>query len=87
MSDKLREFLVNENSENNCIFSINDQHEFIFKIFKIICIGGVLCQPEHNIERSRDICIIKSFSFYVSFLCRYLEMAKSMYKEFVKIYK
>lgn len=51
IGDLLREVLVNENSENSCVFSESDKSELIYAIFKIFAVGGSLCQPETTIAR------------------------------------
>jgi hypothetical protein len=45
IDDKLREMLVNEDdSENAFVFSEEEKSEFIYKIFKHLCVGGGICQ-------------------------------------------
>ena len=51
MGDLLREMLVNENSENACLYTESEQKEFIFQLFRLLAVGGNLCQPEHSIDR------------------------------------
>jgi len=44
VSDKLRELLVNEESLNAEVYSEEDKAEFIFQLFRILVIGGGMCQ-------------------------------------------
>ncbi|CAI2175479.1 17558_t:CDS:2 [Funneliformis geosporum] len=46
ITDELRQLLLLANSINYDIFSKNDRNEFMFKIFKSICLGGDICQFE-----------------------------------------
>jgi cilia- and flagella-associated protein 300 len=50
-SDTLREVLLNEESENAGVFSPSDKKELIYRIFRILVIGGSMCQPETSIAR------------------------------------
>ena len=50
ISDELRKCLLMEEFENYDIFSEQDRKEFIFHLFKGLCLGGRLCQYEDNIE-------------------------------------
>lgn len=50
VSDKLRELLVNPDSENADVFSPDQQRELIFHIFKALCVGGAICQPDDRLE-------------------------------------
>jgi len=43
--------LVNENSENACLYTDSEKHELIFQLFRIFAIGGNLCQPDITIDR------------------------------------
>ena len=51
VGDKLREFLLNEDSENAGLFSSTDRNQFIFSIFKVFAVGGSMCQPDSTIQR------------------------------------
>eukprot|EP01031_Cornospumella_fuschlensis_P025862 gene25862-31230_t len=51
VGDLLREMLVNENSENSCVFKESEKQELIYQLFRIFAIGGELCQPEIEVER------------------------------------
>ncbi|XP_027323744.1 cilia- and flagella-associated protein 300 isoform X1 [Anas platyrhynchos] len=46
ISDELRKVLLLEDSDHYNIFSQSDRKEFLFCLFKHLCIGGVLCQFE-----------------------------------------
>jgi len=49
ISDKLKQALLIEDSENYCAFTEEVRKEFLFHIFKRIVIGGSLCQYEDSI--------------------------------------
>jgi hypothetical protein len=49
ISDKLKQSLLLEDSENYCIFNEEARNEFLFHIFKRIAIGGSLCQYDDYI--------------------------------------
>lgn len=56
VSDKLRELLANPDSENAAddaggVFSPQQKHELIFHVFKALCIGGAVCQPDDRLEK------------------------------------
>ncbi|KAG5844317.1 cilia- and flagella-associated protein 300 isoform X1 [Anguilla anguilla] len=57
--DELRKMLMIEDSENYEIISREDRQEFLFRLFKHLCLGGELCQYEdivtHYIETTRLI--------------------------------
>ncbi|XP_055971142.1 cilia- and flagella-associated protein 300 [Sorex fumeus] len=46
ISDELRKVLLEEDSEKYEIFSPEDREEFLFRLFKHLCLGGALCQYE-----------------------------------------
>ncbi|NXY49914.1 CF300 protein, partial [Ceuthmochares aereus] len=46
ISDELRKVLLLEDSDHYDIFSQSDRKEFLFCLFKHLCIGGTLCQFE-----------------------------------------
>ncbi|XP_051500136.1 cilia- and flagella-associated protein 300 [Apus apus] len=46
ISDELRKVLLLEDSEHYDLFSQLDREEFLFCLFKHLCIGGALCQFE-----------------------------------------
>ena len=55
VADKLKEMLLNSDSENANLFSESDQMELIFQIFKLLVIGGPLNQNDANITRYFEI--------------------------------
>lgn len=55
VGDLLREMLVNENSEHACLYSDSEKYELIYQIFRVLVIGGNLCQPEISIEKYLNI--------------------------------
>ncbi|XP_008056536.1 uncharacterized protein C11orf70 homolog [Carlito syrichta] len=46
ISDELRKVLLVEDSEKYEVFSPADREEFLFCVFKHLCLGGALCQYE-----------------------------------------
>ncbi|XP_034864671.1 cilia- and flagella-associated protein 300 isoform X1 [Mirounga angustirostris] len=46
ISDELRKMLLVEDSEKYEVFSQPDREEFLFCLFKHLCLGGALCQYE-----------------------------------------
>ena len=55
VGDKLREVLVNEDSENNSLFTEHEKSEVLYQLFKIFVVGGTLCQPDITTKRYLDI--------------------------------
>ena len=51
VGDELREVLINEESLKAHVFGDDDRKEFIFAIFKLLCIGGSMCQPDNMTTR------------------------------------
>jgi hypothetical protein len=51
VGDKLREMLLNQDSENNSLYSEDEKKQLIFHLFKIFAIGGAMCQPDNDINR------------------------------------
>lgn len=49
ISDELRQVLLNEDFEHYGIFTADDRREFIFRIFKHLCLGGGICQYEDTV--------------------------------------
>lgn len=43
--------LLNENSENSCVYNDVEKTELIYALFKLFAVGGSLCQPETQIEK------------------------------------
>ncbi|CAM9665539.1 unnamed protein product [Ectocarpus sp. 4 AP-2014] len=50
VSDKLRELLVNPASENADTFSPTQQEELLFHVFRVLAVGGGVCQPDDSLE-------------------------------------
>ncbi|KAJ3391260.1 hypothetical protein HDU92_009120 [Lobulomyces angularis] len=50
ISDELRKCLAMEASEVYPIFTQEERKEFIFHVFKSLCLGGKICQYEDNIS-------------------------------------
>ncbi|CAB1099951.1 unnamed protein product [Ectocarpus sp. CCAP 1310/34] len=50
VSDKLRELLVNPDSENADAFSPAQQEELLFHVFRVLAVGGGVCQPDDSLE-------------------------------------
>lgn len=50
VSDKLRELLVNPDSENADAFSEDQQQELLFHVFRALSVGGGVCQSDDNLE-------------------------------------
>ena len=51
INDKLREMMINEDSENATLFTYKEQKELLFQLFRCLVVGGCLCQPEDRITR------------------------------------
>ncbi|XP_064348917.1 cilia- and flagella-associated protein 300 isoform X3 [Camelus dromedarius] len=50
ISDELRKVLLAEDSEKYEVFSQPDREEFLFCLFKHLCLGGALCQYEDVLD-------------------------------------
>lgn len=50
VSDKLRELLVNPDSENADVFSADQQKEVLFHVFRALSVGGGVCQPDDSLQ-------------------------------------
>lgn len=50
VSDKLREILVNPDSEDAGVFTPDQERELLFHLFKALCIGGAICQPHDHLD-------------------------------------
>ncbi|CAL1584622.1 unnamed protein product [Knipowitschia caucasica] len=48
--NKLREMLLDEESEHYPVIRPEVRQEFLFRLFKHLCLGGELCQSEESIE-------------------------------------
>jgi hypothetical protein len=49
ISDELRKVLVLEESDNFPLYTQEDRNEFIFHLFRLLCLGGSLCQYEDEL--------------------------------------
>ena len=49
--DKLRELLLNEDSDNASVFTPSERLELIFVLFRLLVLGGSMCQPDTTIAR------------------------------------
>ena len=54
VSDQLRKCLLMEEEELYSTFSELDRKEFIFHVFKSLCLGGTCCQYEDDLEPYLD---------------------------------
>ncbi|KAA0198096.1 hypothetical protein FBUS_01498, partial [Fasciolopsis buskii] len=50
VSDELRRFLLDTDSDNYGLLTADERDQFLFRIFKHLCLGGELCQCEDNID-------------------------------------
>ncbi|KAL3313094.1 hypothetical protein Ciccas_008310 [Cichlidogyrus casuarinus] len=50
ISDELRKALLVDDSDNYNLFDNSDRDEFLFRLFKHICLGGELCQVETDLQ-------------------------------------
>ena len=50
ISDELRKMHLMEESDNYDVFPENEKEEFLFRIFKHLCLGGDICQFEDNVN-------------------------------------
>lgn len=48
VSDELRKMLLLDDSDNYEVYSEDDRSEFLFRIFKHICLGGSVCQVSYD---------------------------------------
>lgn len=55
VSDELRKLLLIEESDNYEIYSDSERNQFLFRLFKHICIGGQVCQYEDNLQPYVDV--------------------------------
>ncbi|XP_071952353.1 cilia- and flagella-associated protein 300-like isoform X2 [Antedon mediterranea] len=49
IADELRKMLLVEDSDNYEIYTDQERDEFLFRLLKLICLGGPVCQYEDNI--------------------------------------
>lgn len=50
ISDELRKMLLSEESDHYELYSDTEKEQFLFQLFKHICLGGQICQYEDTIE-------------------------------------
>jgi hypothetical protein len=55
ISDELRKLLMLEESDNYDIYSDQERNEFLFRLFKHLCIGGSVCQFEDEVQPYIDV--------------------------------
>ena len=55
ISDKIREAILLQESEEYALFSSEERKEFIFKLFQLVVVGGFLNQYEDVIAPYRDV--------------------------------
>jgi len=55
VGDKLREMLINEDSENASVYSETEKKELIYVLFRLLAVGGGMCQPDVSIERYLEL--------------------------------
>jgi hypothetical protein len=54
IADKLREMLVDEDSENYTVFSDTERDELLLRVFKHCALGGGMCQYEDTVQPYAD---------------------------------
>eukprot|EP00639_Heterosigma_akashiwo_P029987 CAMPEP_0194666812 /NCGR_PEP_ID=MMETSP0295-20121207/2957_1 /TAXON_ID=39354 /ORGANISM="Heterosigma akashiwo, Strain CCMP2393" /LENGTH=253 /DNA_ID=CAMNT_0039549171 /DNA_START=69 /DNA_END=831 /DNA_ORIENTATION=- len=54
VSDCLREMLANPDSEKAGLFKEEDRDELIFHLFKLLCLGGAISQPDDQVSPYLD---------------------------------
>ncbi|EFN73792.1 Uncharacterized protein C11orf70, partial [Camponotus floridanus] len=55
VSDNLRGMLLDEKSEEYNLYSEEERNEFMFRIFQMLVLGGILCQYEDTLEPYLDV--------------------------------
>ncbi|GMH71993.1 hypothetical protein TrRE_jg7571 [Triparma retinervis] len=55
IQDKLREMLVNPDSENCHLFEEAQKKEWIYHLLKLVCVGGAMCQAEDKFAEYKEI--------------------------------
>ncbi|THD23686.1 hypothetical protein D915_005584 [Fasciola hepatica] len=50
VSDELRKCLLDTDSDTYGMLTEDERNQFLFRIFKHLCLGGELCQSEDNID-------------------------------------
>ncbi len=57
VGDLLREFLLNEDSENASTYTDSEKRELIFQVFRLLAIGGGMCQPDNDLNKCVSCCL------------------------------
>ena len=60
IQDKLREMLVNPDSENCCIYSEAQKKEYIYHVLKLVVVGGAMCQSEERFVEWKEVRVVES---------------------------
>jgi hypothetical protein len=47
--------LINPDSDNSSLFNSEEKNELIYHLFKILCVGGAMSQPDSTISRQRSL--------------------------------
>jgi hypothetical protein len=55
IQDKLREMLVNPDSENCHLFEEGQKKEWIYHLLKLVCVGGAMCQAEDKFAEYKEV--------------------------------
>ncbi|XP_060566475.1 cilia- and flagella-associated protein 300-like [Ruditapes philippinarum] len=55
ISDELRKMLLSEESDHYEVYNESEKSQFLFCLFKHICLGGQICQYEDTIDAYLDI--------------------------------
>lgn len=48
--DLIRDAILNEESEHYSVFDQNDRQDFLFRVFKLLELGGSMCQYEDQLS-------------------------------------
>lgn len=43
--------LINPDSSKASLFSDDEKREFVYRLFKLLVVGGAMCQPDDNVAR------------------------------------
>ena len=55
VQDKLREMLLNDDSENSGLYSEGEKNEFLFHLLRLCCRGGSMMQAEITFSAYKDM--------------------------------
>jgi len=47
--------LLLDDSDNYSLFSEDERGEFLFRLFRHLCLGGAICQFEDNVQSYLDV--------------------------------